>query len=389
MVSGALADGFNHRNSRTGRRQSFRSGRQRSFRRPAFRRGRQEELDAAAPIDGYGGAQDAYGGATEAPEVLPPPEYDTYDDAAAGALGAYGADDAALGVYAADDAAADPNLAMLEKAVPGIPGEDYPIFAEVPESGFSCDGQVDGGYYADAEAQCQVFHICTADGQGGLAKYSFLCPNGTIFNQNYFICDWWFNFDCAEAEGLYSLNDEIAAERDALAGAGDEALGGYGAPGDEAAAPLPTDYEYTDYAAADYGAADYAAAGDYAAATAPADDYSAQSEYAATEAAPTEAPIETGYGAPGELDAAASADALLPTVAPELGAYEGEDLREGRRGRFSGRRGRGRSGRRGGRRGRTGRNRSLNSRRNNRRQNNRRGNNSRRSGRRQGRRFQG
>jgi hypothetical protein len=46
-----------------------------------------------------------------------------------------------------------------------------------------------------------VFHICTADGQGGLAKYSFLCPNGTIFNQNYFICDWWFNFDCSEASG--------------------------------------------------------------------------------------------------------------------------------------------------------------------------------------------
>jgi len=400
MVAGALADGFgNHRNSRTGRRQqSLRSGRQgqRSFRRPSFRRGRQEDLDAAAPDAGYGAAQDAYGGATEAPEVLPPPDYapdyEAYDDAAAGALGAYGADDGALGVYAADDAAADPNLAMLEKAVPGIPGEDYPIFAEVPESGFSCDGQVDGGYYADAEAQCQVFHICTADGQGGLAKYSFLCPNGTIFNQNYFICDWWFNFDCAEAEALYSLNDEIAAERDALAGANDEALGGYGAPGDEAA-PLPTDYEYTDYAAADYGAADYAAAGDYAAATAPADDYSAQSEYAATEAAPTEAPIETGYGAPGELDAAASADALLPTVAPELGAYEGED-REGRRGRFSGRRGnRGRGGRRGGsRRGRTGRARSSgNSRRNNRRQNNRRANGRRSNGgsRRQGRRFSG
>ena len=240
------------------------------------------------------------------------------------------------------------------------------------------------GYYADAEAQCQVFHICTADGQGGLAKYSFLCPNGTIFNQNYFICDWWFNFDCAEAEALYSLNDEIAAERDALAGAGDEeAIGGYGAPADEAA-PLPTDYEYADYAAADY-AADYAAAGDYAAATAPADDYSAQSEYAATEAAPTEAPIETGYGAPGELDAAASADALLPTVAPELGAYEGDiDLREGRRGRFSGRRGRGRSGRRGGsRRGRTGRRLGGNrSNRNNRRQNQRGRNNGRRGGRR-------
>ena len=91
---------------------------------------------------------------------------------------------------ASSPAGSDDNLAMLEKAVPGVPGEDYPIYAEVPESGFACDGQVDGGYYADPEAECQVFHICTADGAGGLSKYSFLCPNGTIFNQNYFICDW-------------------------------------------------------------------------------------------------------------------------------------------------------------------------------------------------------
>merc|ERR1712083_892915 len=149
-----------------------------------------------------------------------------------------------VAAYGADDAAGDDPLAALANNIPGVPGEDYPIFAEVPESGFSCEGQVDGGYYADPEAECQVFHICTADGQGGLSKYSFLCPNGTIFNQNYFICDWWFNFDCAEAEGLYSLNDEIAAEREANTGAasdtsesyaapsGNEPLGGYGAPED-------------------------------------------------------------------------------------------------------------------------------------------------------------
>merc|ERR1719412_3415491 len=134
---------------------------------------------------------------------------------------------------AASDAA-DP-LAMLEKAIPGVPGEDYPIYAEVPESGFSCDGQVDGGYYADPEAQCQVFHICTADGAGGLAQYSFLCPNGTVFNQNYFICDWWFNFDCAEAEGLYSLNDELAAEREAASASSPQ--GSYASP-DPDAAPI-------------------------------------------------------------------------------------------------------------------------------------------------------
>lgn len=106
-------------------------------------------------------------------------------------------------------------LDWLLESVPGTPGEDYPILAEVPETGFVCDGQVEGGYYGDTETECQAFHVCTADGQGGLSKYSFLCPNGTIFNQGYFICDWWFNFDCAETEGLYSLNDEVAAEREA------------------------------------------------------------------------------------------------------------------------------------------------------------------------------
>merc|ERR1712113_567529 len=159
---------------------------------------------------------------------------------------AYGED---LDTAASD--VADP-LAMLQGAIPGVPGEDYPIYAEVPETAFACDGQVDGGYYADGEAECQVFHICTADGAGGLAKYSFLCPNGTIFNQNYFICDWWFNFDCAQAEDLYSLNDDIAAERAEIdAAAADAALDSYGA-GEGAAdsyggpTPAPGQAEYND-----------------------------------------------------------------------------------------------------------------------------------------------
>jgi len=136
-----------------------------------------------------------------------------------------------LDTYSAADEEADPALAALASNIPGVPGEDYPIYSEAPETAFSCDGQVDGGYYADPEAECQAFHICTADGAGGLAKYSFLCPNGTLFNQNYFICDWWFNFDCSTAEELYSLNDDIAAERAALAGEASDDLGsGYGAP---------------------------------------------------------------------------------------------------------------------------------------------------------------
>ncbi|CAB4059517.1 unnamed protein product [Lepeophtheirus salmonis] len=110
-------------------------------------------------------------------------------------------------------------LAALADAIPGVPGEDYPIYSEVPETSFVCDGQIEGGYYADPEAQCQAFHICGADASGGLA--------------NIFICDWWFNFDCAQAEELYSRNEEIAAEREAAAGDLDaygSAPVGYGAP---------------------------------------------------------------------------------------------------------------------------------------------------------------
>ena len=155
-------------------------------------------------------------------------------------------DDQAGYVDGAASDSADAALAMLQGSIPGVPGEDYPIYAEVPESGFLCDGQVDGGYYADPEAECQAFHICTADGAGGLAKYSFLCPNGTLFNQNYFICDWWFNFDCSTAEELYSLNDEIAAERDALAGEASDAADAYAAP--------PAEYGAEGSGAAEYEA---------------------------------------------------------------------------------------------------------------------------------------
>ena len=75
---------------------------------------------------------------------------------------------------------------------------------------------MEGGKYADTSAECQVFHICGNDGNGGLTKYSFLCPNGTIFQQQYFVCDWWFNVDCSLAEDLYSLNDIVAAEQNSF-----------------------------------------------------------------------------------------------------------------------------------------------------------------------------
>ena len=143
---------------------------------------------------------------------------------AAAQLGNYVAGGGGNGVGgAANDAGGEDG--GLEVNIPGVPGEDYPIYPSVPDTGFTCDGLVEGGYYADPGAECQAFHICANDGAGGLITYSVLCPNGTIFNQAVFVCDWWFNFDCSEAEGLYGLNDQNAAE----AAANSPAAGGGGA----------------------------------------------------------------------------------------------------------------------------------------------------------------
>ncbi len=52
--------------------------------------------------------------------------------------------------------------------------------AEIPaDLTFDCSGRP-YGYYADPQADCQVFHICLGEDD---IKWSFLCPNQTIFNQ--------------------------------------------------------------------------------------------------------------------------------------------------------------------------------------------------------------
>ena len=139
--------GNNHRQGRSlsSRRPAGRQGRNR-----AFRRGRQEELAAAPPT---------YAAAAEPVESKGASEQEEYVAETTAALDVYYdylypvepvptyEAEAPIGAYGASDEAADPNLAMLEKAVPGIPGEDYPINAEVPETPFCCEGQVDGGSF--------------------------------------------------------------------------------------------------------------------------------------------------------------------------------------------------------------------------------------------------
>ncbi|XP_064082669.1 uncharacterized protein LOC135198744 [Macrobrachium nipponense] len=107
-------------------------------------------------------------------------------------------------------------IGELTESIPGggVPGQDFPILASVPDTGFSCDAQNVPGYYADTarEAGCQVFHICQDRPTGQRQQDSFLCPNGTIFNQQYLVCDWWYNFDCSSAESFYSVNELIGID---------------------------------------------------------------------------------------------------------------------------------------------------------------------------------
>jgi hypothetical protein len=134
-----------------------------------------------------------------------------------------------------DDAAAQTatGSGMVMNPIRGTADVDYPVFASVPQTNFDCKAQeFPAGIYADVEARCQVkcipvtittfqlskdlkseaiecndlcqvFWMCQADGRAD----AFLCPNGTIFNQQYFVCDWWYNVECESATNFFRLNE--------------------------------------------------------------------------------------------------------------------------------------------------------------------------------------
>ncbi|KAM3960299.1 uncharacterized protein ACR2FA_005598 [Aphomia sociella] len=93
----------------------------------------------------------------------------------------------------------------IKLSVPGEPGSDYPTLSTIPRTSFSCAGK-EPGYYADLETNCQVFRICTVGSTYGFQ--SFLCPNGTLFNQAVFVCDWWMNVNCKKSEELFNNNND-------------------------------------------------------------------------------------------------------------------------------------------------------------------------------------
>ena len=90
-----------------------------------------------------------------------------------------------------------------------FPADAETILSSVPvQESFTCEGQ-QYGYYADVDNNCEIFHICLPieDDAGAVIEYaqwSFVCGNGTIFDQQTLTCNYpTDSFPCEEAPSLY------------------------------------------------------------------------------------------------------------------------------------------------------------------------------------------
>ncbi|KAF9420684.1 hypothetical protein HW555_003231 [Spodoptera exigua] len=82
---------------------------------------------------------------------------------------------------------------------------------------FSCENRT-YGYYADVDNDCQVFHVClpsqTPSGRNVTYRWSFICPNETVFNQEVLTCTYAADsIDCKDSPDFYHLNMEIGKEQ--------------------------------------------------------------------------------------------------------------------------------------------------------------------------------
>uniref|UniRef100_A0A336MWY5 CSON006133 protein n=1 Tax=Culicoides sonorensis TaxID=179676 RepID=A0A336MWY5_CULSO len=73
----------------------------------------------------------------------------------------------------------------------------------MPKTSFSCSDKILGGYYADPETQCQMFHVCVKVAGVGIQDYRFLCPNGTAFNQEAQVCADFGDVNCEQDTLFY------------------------------------------------------------------------------------------------------------------------------------------------------------------------------------------
>ncbi|CAG0918314.1 unnamed protein product [Notodromas monacha] len=94
----------------------------------------------------------------------------------------------------------------------GLPSNSTSIRANIVDT-FSCDGKI-YGYYADPDNECQIFHICMPDvfpdGREETRRWSFVCPEETIFDQSHLVCARPEDaLPCEEAVNFYNVNENF------------------------------------------------------------------------------------------------------------------------------------------------------------------------------------
>lgn len=84
--------------------------------------------------------------------------------------------------------------------------EEFPGLRFIPQTSFDCKTRP-VGYYADPDpaTRCQVYHMCDMKGN----KFSYLCPNGTLFHQQHLICAHWYQVNCTRTLSLYEINKQM------------------------------------------------------------------------------------------------------------------------------------------------------------------------------------
>ncbi|XP_017848495.1 mucin-5AC isoform X2 [Drosophila busckii] len=103
----------------------------------------------------------------------------------------------------------DPAQTQLLDEDEDLFGRPWPTYSlqNMPKTQFTCRDKILGGYYADPETQCQMFHVCVKLPGIGVQDYRFLCPNSTAFDQELQICANWADVDCDKATAYYDNNN--------------------------------------------------------------------------------------------------------------------------------------------------------------------------------------
>lgn len=86
-------------------------------------------------------------------------------------------------------------VAITDVGAVSPPPKPWPSYSlqNMPRTGFVCRGKILGGYYADAETQCQMFHVCVkvaGVGVSVLVVYVGCCMVMRPFSTATHSCVW-------------------------------------------------------------------------------------------------------------------------------------------------------------------------------------------------------